>query len=663
MTSRISFSDLLKEEMKHQMVSIFVVIFVFVSDLLFFYFDVQSHIFVNDGYATSMIEGMASPDFNDLLPSIALAIILAANSFSYLHSRKKTDFYMSLPVKRNTRFALGMVSGILIFLISCAIETVMEIGIVLSTGYITGQFLRHMMWMFLFKCLAFAATWVTMTLSVVVTGHFVVAVMGFVAFCAYVPLILYELYPTFATLFYENFYRIGYEEMPWYFFSPISLLGSMCDHYDLHMGEFRCYLIATVLFIGVVGVAAWRLYLHRFAEAAGRAMAFEKANAAIRVLLVIPLALYCGYFLEAMSMTESKIWLLVGTIVGSALLHGVMESIFEFDLKHMVTKKKQWLVTTAVCVGILGGFYFTADIYDAYVPNAEEVASAQIVLFEDSVRLYDIGNVEGFHDEQVQALLALAERIVIRDPEELEQGTEPEDYTIGTMYVKYKMTNGKAKGRCYKVCTSDVENRKLLDQIIGTEDFKDDYFSIYEVPDDVVREIEIGNSFDSEKLWLSDEEKTEFLNIYRKELAELTFTEMKQELRCAQISMKYEYEYGAATWEDNCFIYENFDETIKFLEEHGISVGNPLDQCEILSIQLEEERDESGEPLYVISDSEAINRAKGKMAIASLYGYGYVDRIGNSQYAHAEVQIDNRVERTYLYIADSEAEILKKAAD
>ena len=43
---------------------------------------------------------------------------------------------------------------------------------------------------------------------------------------------------------------------------------------------------------------------------------------------------------------------------------------------------------------------------------------------------------------------------------------------------------------------------------------------------------------------------------YRKELSELTFTEMEEVPRLAQLTIKY----GVNGYEDNCFIYENFDE-------------------------------------------------------------------------------------------------------
>ena len=142
MTSRISFSKLWREEIKHQLVSIFVVILLFLIELLSFYFNVQNALRLNNDYTQVRIENISSPDFEAFFPTMIMAVLLAASCFSYLYSRKKTDFYMSLPIKRNEQFLMGIMVSAVIFLIPCVITTIMEAGIVLTTGYMSSLILQ-----------------------------------------------------------------------------------------------------------------------------------------------------------------------------------------------------------------------------------------------------------------------------------------------------------------------------------------------------------------------------------------------------------------------------------------------------------------------------------------------------------------------------------------
>lgn len=609
------------------------------------------------------MERLVEPDFNCFIPSILLAVVLAINSFSYLHSRKKTDFYLSLPIKRNTQFFLEIVASSLIYLIPSVVELLLKVVIVLPTGYISNIFFTNLMWSFLCNCLVFAMVWITMTLMMVMTGHLVIAVFGFCMACAYVPLLLYELYPTLAGLFFDTFYNVRQSEMPWYFFSPISLAGCLGDNYDLRMEKFYIYLMAALLFLVVTGFLAWRLYRKRAAEAAGKAIAFSKMSSMVRWLVVVPIGLYFGYFLETMSGMDSKVWLVAGTIIGVVLVHGLIESIYEFDLKCMLAKKKQLAAELILCLSVLAGFYFTADIYNGYLPGTEEVESIKFVLLDDNVRLYDAGNMEGVHEEQVQPVISLVEQIIRQNGERSEEGSEENDAALGTVYIKYKMKDGKIKGRTYCLDTGNEENRKLLDRIVGTEDFKEDFFEIFVAPDEVVKEITIDNSFETQSLWLPEEEKAELLNIYRKELAELTYTEMKQGIRYAQICFQYEYEYAGSYSDNTCYIYDNFDETIAFLEKYGISVENPMKHCQVLTVDFEERYDETGTIVYEINEPEVIAEVAETFTPVDLYGPGYVDRPENGEYVRAEVKIGEHIEKRYFYVGAAEADFLIKSVN
>ena len=100
----------------------------------------------------------------------------------YLHSRKQTDFYESLPIKRATLFRLVVQNSLFIFLIPLVIEEAIEF--VIAQQQISGggwEIVSSSLW----YLLIFAATWLTMALAMIMTGNIIVGILGFGVFASY----------------------------------------------------------------------------------------------------------------------------------------------------------------------------------------------------------------------------------------------------------------------------------------------------------------------------------------------------------------------------------------------------------------------------------------------------------------------------------------------
>ena len=395
MTSRISFSKILKEEFRHHLVSIFAVTLCFLGEVLLFYFDIQSLVDRREDDLVYIKEALAAegePVIEAMIPVMLLGVLLAAEYFSYLHSRRKTDFYFSLPIKRGRQFVTGIWVCMGIFIVPCFIAGGLEIAIGYATGYAGRAFLTNMLWRIFCKVLCFTGMWVTMALAMIMTGNLTIAFLGLGAFCSYIPLLIRYLLPLYQELFYATYvqpYR-ALEGM-WYYFSPVSLaIGMSGRYFNWRVEEHLDYMIGIVLFILVIGLLAYRLYLKRPAEAAGRAMAFEKANAPIRFAIVIPLALYFGYFLSELSRgNREKLWLIVGVVLGVVLIHGIVESIFNFDLRKMFSKRKQMLLTMVGCLGFILGLQLNVNRFDSFIPEESEVERVVFSVNNNNVYFYD----------------------------------------------------------------------------------------------------------------------------------------------------------------------------------------------------------------------------------------------------------------------------------
>ena len=133
----------------------------------------------------------------------------------------------------------------------------------------------------------------------------------------------------------------------------------------------------------MMAVTALSLELYRLrpSEAAGKAMAFSKSKAPIRILLVLLGGMAGGWFFWTL---QSQVkWGLFGTAAGILLVHCMVEIIYHFDFKKLFSHKMQ----LALCLG--AGMLFFCSFrydwygYDSYVPSQEEIASASVDLSID----------------------------------------------------------------------------------------------------------------------------------------------------------------------------------------------------------------------------------------------------------------------------------------
>ena len=75
---------------------------------------------------------------------IAAAVVLGVSGFSYLHNKRKVDFYHSLPIRREMLFTVQYVSGILIVAAAYAVNLLFFTGVAMANGVSPTRFLGLM---------------------------------------------------------------------------------------------------------------------------------------------------------------------------------------------------------------------------------------------------------------------------------------------------------------------------------------------------------------------------------------------------------------------------------------------------------------------------------------------------------------------------------------
>lgn len=621
MTSKISFSKMCKENMKRNLAVIFCTVFIYLMELLAFVISLQN-VFANKYQGKELIEmiqGTVTPRFAYHVIAMIIGLYLAYQGFGYLHDKMQTDFYASLPTKRSTNYKMILRNTLIIFIVPLILTSVCKLIILAAIGQMSGEIVLLVLKSVGYQFLAAASVWVLAVLAIVLTGNVLVGGLGWGVLAIYMPGLIKNLIPAYSAMFFQTYvsnYR-GESGQIFTYFSPISLVYGLTS--DEKPGS---YIIGILIWIIVIGILGYVLYLKRPAEAAGRAMAFEKANPVFRFLIVIPMALYSGLFLSEMSLQSSRIWLVVGILVGAILFHGIMEAIYQFDVHGLFSHKKQLLLTLMICYGFTAVFLFDLTGFDRWSPKKEKVASVEVSLdnmtFDDGA--YWGEKPDGLSGKAIDVALELMDNAVI---EENEKNLEEGSYVTANM--TFHMKNGSVKYRKYMI--DEKKSEEAIAKVFEETDFKNDYFSLYTSARSKIKKIEWDNTIEYQTLPFSKEEQDEFLDIYLGELSQMTYDELKANYPCGEFVVTTGRVFCPkqngyrSKLEDTYYVYPTFKKTIAYLNDHGITTKQ-FGDYDISKIEVERLNDDfETEETNVITNRDVIEKYRDELVYTDLSGF------------------------------------------
>lgn len=643
MTSRISYSKLSKENRKRNLGVILITI------LAFFIKAVLFVMMMKECEAYEDIISNMRPNMLMAGVVIGLAVVSAAGSMYYLHSKSQTDFYESLPIKRTTLFKISALNSLLVFLIPLIIEEAVEF--VVAGQQILGGSVFAVVSSVLWYLLVFAASWLTMALAMIMTGNIIVGVLGFGVFASYFPIVLYNIFPLYANSFFSTYSGKTADSIYNSItncLSPvwIGLRGMAYINTSTHI-QIK-YMAVLLLWIIGLYVLCQVLYNKRMAESAGRAMAFPKANTIIKVLLVIPSALYSGIIFYSFGSENSIYWLIFGVVFGVIVVHALIECIYQFDVRAMFTHKKQMVFIMACSLFIMVSF--SADLfgYDRYVPKESSLEDIVIQPTDGNSYSYWGKGQTGLKGDAMKMALSM-----IKESVEVKHNTnESADASSGESSTYYKKTgnlffmSSVSKQEVYsndiqisvtfnpkngqKVCRNytlrSEKARKLYSQLYATREFKQDMYSLYSGNYNKIEEI-YWSGIDSRYLNLTKDEKKQFLDTYLSELDGLSYDEVKSTVPIGRfdLSSKGATENMTEVF-DSYYIYPSFKKTIAFLKEKGCNADETIADLNIISLDITVDKEGDGQNTqYTINDKKVIDQVKGKLVLQEmLYAPGVV---------------------------------------
>lgn len=633
MTSKNLFFNLMKEDLKRRLWAAALTFLAF-----FFSLPVASAMALSDNRyrSANVYEKMASSvrsilGLNNGFLSVfivLLALILGVTSFSWLHSRKKVDFYHSLPVKREKLFFVNYLDGIMILAAAYAVNLFFGVVIALVNGIAPGDFLPAVMKAFGFYLLHFTMLYSVTVLAMVMTGHILVGILGTGVFHFYFPalvLILDALYQEFFKTSYNGGSSLAYRVI-----DKCSALTLYIGNYGVvtgasQSGSVVLRMVSVVLVIAVVTAVSLLLYRLRGSESAGKAMAFGMSRPLIRIPLVTLSALCGGLFFW--ELRDSLGWAAFGIACGLLLSHCIIEIIYHFDFKKLFANRISMAVCAVAAVLIFCGFRFDLFGYDKYIPKQASLESVAVSL-SNMEYWVDYGDVKVDRDgvytweyessdsylfsrmslSDTDTALALVREAVSQTQKE-KSGVSFRDMEDGNHYVsfsvKFKLKSGREVYRSYSVYGDTTY--ELVKKIYDSPDYRKAAYPVMEQTPEETGKIKLYQSNWTREITRGRSEGGDdyvdlILRSYQEEMAALTSDVMEREnpiariqfMTVKQMAAEAEKEKEGNAWRfDNILnkgyypVYPSFTKTISLMADCGIELSDGTSNGKVIKAEID----------------------------------------------------------------------------
>lgn len=595
MTSKNLFYKLLIEDLKRRIWTI-----VLASIVFFLYFPVfgtlmignyNRNIYDSKDYKERLFERVLSfmgpEDYMVITITIIGAIICGLSGFFYLHSRKKVDFYHSIPVRREFLFTITYINGLLIYFIPYVINVIVYSIVLKFNDLMNIELLTATLSAIGINLLYYTLIYTIVIIAVMLTGNFVISCFGTAVFLLYGPMLM-MLKEIYLMSFFKTYYATNTSFLS--VFNFLSPIGSYVDtaiwlNYSNHQGIFTRILTVILVTVALIGVAVF-LYRKRPSEAAGKAMAFRISKPIIKFLLTIPLALGGGIIFREITDRSSNGWFIFGLIFALVIVYAIIEVIYNLDIRSAFNHKRQLLACGGIITVIACIFQFDLFQYDSYMPKKDNIQSMSVSIsgLDDSIMYhelelkserYEYMSGEGFQLKYMELKnIDTAYDMAVTGLKNININEEDNNYIYYN--VKYKLKSGREIYRIYKL--KALESYDMLSDLYANPEFKEGHYPIYKSDISKISRISCYNKLRNIEFSLDGNEKKELIDTYKEELSHLTLDEISKDYPVAVLSLQY---YNVDV---NYNIYPSFEKTITFLKDHGFDATRNIETKDIKQI-------------------------------------------------------------------------------
>lgn len=499
--------------------------------------------------------------------AVAAAVLNGINGFIYLYSKRQTDFYHSLPVKRSRMFWNRIYTGLVYYLVPYMIMVFLAICIGAARGFFSLKLMGEALALFGIHLIIYLLIYFSVVLILCITGNLLMGIFCMGMLYCYGPG-LSLLLGGYRYGFYETYYiekNYGLIRFLREYISPAGLINQFAEAYQKGEGMrlFMVLLVLTVLLTYLSYVA----YLKRPSESAGSPMVYRGAAFIVKIMVVIPCGLGAGYFFYLIPISSMKtFWWIFGLILGTVLSHGFMETAYQMDF-HCFFKKKIQLLAAGLIVAACAMVYET-DLfhYDSYVPPKEKLASVSVDMnmfsnnmgtyikeVEDGIyqvgmesadwdlREYSVSGKKEIGDKTYNAFCSIAEKQKERG-KKYEKGDHIVEGTNSDIVLKtgvmYKLKSGKKIYRNYRI--NAIECQELIQCLYEEENLKDNVLDMLDLGTEYLDEMYF-NAADGRGYMIFQEQKekwAELLEALKKDIEDAG-AESFTGIPCCSIQLTY----------------------------------------------------------------------------------------------------------------------------
>lgn len=620
-----------------------------------------------------------------------IAVLLGLMGFFYLYSSEKTDFYHSLPLKREELFIIPFVSGIFIFLL----PYLLSVGITYLIGFAYhGVSAVSAMYTFTaigMNILLFLELYVFAIFAVLLTGNLFTGVLAFLGCMSY-GWIVYTTYSYMNNSFFGTLAYFQSSKIVDYL-SPITAHIYAVDNWLIGKTSLRGYILYAVVLIVLVLIADICIYKVRPSESFHKSIAFQKLQSVIKIFAVLPISLLASLFFCA-GMEHEFIWLIISVVVLSFVLSCVFEFLFTMDIRKCIAPKISTGVILVILAVILAGYKVDILKVDSYLPDKDKIETMSVYLPSVNDKMsypskYDLQvekQMEKSQTKDFDAVYELAKlgidysehkgveknHLKVLDNSIIDDNTVTSDENVMvSLYVGYYLKNGRTVYRAYYV----PETEKLLSlvsDIYDNWDYKEtmlptSYLSEKDLEYLYVRDLK------GERMQINASKDTleNIYKTYKGELESMSFAQSRTGRILGYLSVEEkinsvyeeqkEEEKDQYNREIELPIYENFSKTRDLLENAGQPV-NELSPEEILDITIYVPGGSDGDPKEeVIEDKGEIEKILSNLTYESGH-YSLGSGIDYQVSLNISFEDRNRKVQSSLYLMEGKVvdDLLKK---
>lgn len=587
------------------------------QDLERYFVLMQGQFAGNVGFSMSMTLCMA-----------LFAIIFAIQGFSFLYSRQKMDLYMSVPVSGPKRFIMIWANGILMFAICYLPNLIFAWGIGAAFGVMDSRLLAGSVLAFFVNMIVFTAMYQLALLAVLMTGNVLAALLGCSVLFVY-ELVVRMLYGSLKSQFFVSYCSADQNRLsafPW--FTPFCGYMNLCEK-TLYEGSVisgygtydylnRSYgqtawcqallweLLLLLLAVVAVGALVYVVFRKRKTESYHQSIAFPGLKGVLEFLMLVPFSLIAAIFVCEMA-ADKSFFLFAGALGGIVIGHGIIQLIYERELKAVV-KRKGALLTSLVATGaVLALFRFDLAGFDAYVPEREKIGSIAVTLESDYDSFgwyrFDVGTtpnraaarlLEGMESKEPETIEAVLHMAALWQEAGKPDGssnygtavsvdaavpvsaqtaaTQKEPWEDSNWFVvRYDLTNGRTVYRRFLVDASLC--RDDLNAVLNDASYRQIRYQICtEAFEEAVDSMKIVY-FDGKQELLYTTDKKELLDAYLKDFESYDYDLIDSQLPSGvlRFAMPDSESYRGYDW--SYPVYDSFDNTIGILAQNDIDAG------------------------------------------------------------------------------------------